>query len=222
LEREPKTTEKGEEQMAKGNLSEEVAKRVVEELVEEFKQEAREHVRSMIFKGIATYRPQKAGKSVATHEIKVMKRQIRRPVEANYDEQTYDQKKFKLGDLCEAGHEFQGTGKALRYQISGRCALCQSVYNKHRRQKTTLVEQTKNGELPTNEHKKLEKLLGINRKMHTLGEICAYKHNHEKTGYSLRYISTGRCVECNREYGREHWKKKKKAEKKKAKKKSKK
>ena len=199
--------------MVKETLSEQVAKRVMEELVEELKSEAREHVRKMFFMGTTTYRPKK--KNVATHELTTAHREVRRSVGALYEEKTYDQKKFKLGDMCEAGHDWQGTGRALRYQISGRCAMCQSVYNKYRREKTTLIqEKKKTKELPDNKRKKLEGLLGIDRKMHTLGEICAYKHNYEKTGYSLRYVATGRCVDCNREYGRKHWKKKKKAEKK--------
>jgi len=197
--------------MSRRTLSEEVAQRVVDELVEELKKETRDRVKKMLYLDAATYRPTKKGVMVATHEIEVLQREVRRNVKALYDLEIYDDKKFKLGDLCEAKHAWQKTGMSLRYKISGRCVMCQSIYNKRRRKKPILVEKKKRDKvLPISERSKLEKLVGVDQKVHTLGELCAFKHNHEGTGYSLRYHSTGRCVGCNRDYAKKYWKRKKK------------
>jgi hypothetical protein len=207
--------------MVKGNLQQELARRVVDELVEELKNEARVHVRQLLFTETASYRPKTAGKRVAVHRIETVKRALRKTVEAQFESASFSNKKFKLGELCEANHDYQGTGHSLRYKISGRCIMCQSVYNKFRRQKTNLVEQkkNKNEELPAADLKRLEGVVGVNRKIHTLGALCAFNHNFESTGYSLRYKSTGRCVGCNRDYAKKYWRNKQSEKKKSAKKK---
>lgn len=193
--------------MARGNLHEEVAKRVVDELVEELKNETREHVKKLFYTGSSTYRPKE--------NLKGVRRGNQRSVELSYSASTYDKKKFKLGFLCNEEHEYQKTGQSLRYKISGRCAMCQSIYNKYRRAKVnaTAAAQEEETVREANARVALEKKYEVNRKLHTLGALCAYGHNHGGTGYSLRYKSTGRCVGCNRDYAQQYWKDKKKASK---------
>ena len=35
-----------------------------------------------------------------------------------------------LGTLCRRGHDYENTGKSLRYKIGGDCILCRRCYNR--------------------------------------------------------------------------------------------
>lgn len=42
----------------------------------------------------------------------------------------FNREVFFLGSLCKRGHDWQGTGRSLRYQTDGGCVRCQKERTK--------------------------------------------------------------------------------------------
>jgi len=42
----------------------------------------------------------------------------------------FDESKFYLGTLCNHGHDYQGTGKSLRYKKTAKCVVCRKEMRK--------------------------------------------------------------------------------------------
>ena len=94
----------------------------------------------------------------------------------------------RLADMCDRRHNYQETGRSLVYISSGYCLECLKTNSNKRRQ-----EREKSARLGSNK---------------LLGDLCNQEHEYQDTGRSLRYLSTGRCVDCVRgnvqDYDRTH------------------
>lgn len=56
--------------------------------------------------------------------------------------QTFDTTKYRLGKLCQAGHDWQGTGQSLRVKNkAGYCLACNAAAARDRRQATRQARQ---------------------------------------------------------------------------------
>jgi hypothetical protein len=47
--------------------------------------------------------------------------------------ETFDPNKHYLGDLCQRGHDYQGTGQSLRNLAAGNCLACKTETQRERR-----------------------------------------------------------------------------------------
>ena len=47
----------------------------------------------------------------------------------------FDTSKFKLGALCKRGHDYEGTGRSLRYLSKSMCTECNKMAGKNRRER---------------------------------------------------------------------------------------
>ena len=83
----------------------------------------------------------------------------------------FNPENFFLGSLCRRGHDYQGTGKSLRFNNNA-CKDCKSYWDKKR--------QSDHAE-----------------SIHYLGNLCRRGHNHQDSGMSLRYTISDSCVQCH-------------------------
>ena len=95
-----------------------------------------------------------------------------------HDNSGIDMSKYRLGKLCQLGHEWEGSGQSLRHIKSRSCIDCRREQNRARFRK---VAET------------------CTEKFY-LGRLCQNSHDHEATGKSLRYTKTRQCIRCMEEY----------------------
>lgn len=88
----------------------------------------------------------------------------------------------QLGRICPRGHDYQNTGKSLRYSKSGRCVECCRLQWRNPQEFKKTRNQTRSG-------------------LH-LGKLCSRGHDYQNTGKSLRAGKNKACVECERIYRR--------------------
>ncbi len=84
-----------------------------------------------------------------------------------------DANKFYLGKICKNNHEFESTGKTLRFKSDRSCSECKNEKRRGR-----------------NKKRKLE------NDKYFLGNLCVNNHKFEGRDKSKRFSSTGDCVEC--------------------------
>lgn len=95
----------------------------------------------------------------------------------------FNPNKHFLGNLCRNFHEYQDTGKSVRY-VKGKekksCVEC-------KRLKTIRLKQSRFSlNLPPN----------LDKNRFYLGVLCKRSHEFEDTKQTLRYIRSGACVDC--------------------------
>jgi hypothetical protein len=95
-----------------------------------------------------------------------------------------DTEKFKLGKLCKRGHDWEGTGKTLKYVRNTQCPTCRGVKN------IDFAPVKTDPEILFSEH-------NIDPSRFRLGKICPNNHEWENTGKSLRTKNTGACIICS-------------------------
>jgi predicted XRE-type DNA-binding protein len=98
-----------------------------------------------------------------------------------------DTEKFKLGKLCKRGHDWEGTGKTLRYS-HGSCQACKGHPDPGIRANDKVRQQE------IDEQNLLEAGIDINK--YKLGGLCRRGHDWNNTGRTLRW-HTGKCIACN-------------------------
>ena len=95
--------------------------------------------------------------------------------------------KFKLGKLCKRGHDWEGTGKTLRYSHNS-CLACKGHPDPRvRAEKEQLQKED-------DERNLLD--AGLNLSKFKLGALCKGGHDWNDTGRTLRWTS-GKCIECH-------------------------
>ena len=87
-----------------------------------------------------------------------------------------ENKKFYLGGMCKNNHEFENTGKTLRFKSDRSCVECKKIKEKENKEKRNLENDGK----------------------FYVGNLCDKGHNHNGENYSLRYTSSNDCIECKR------------------------
>lgn len=98
----------------------------------------------------------------------------------------FDRSIFRLGRVCKNGHDFNGLNQSIRYISNGRCIDC----------KTSSRPYLKREKNPISDH-----LLGtFDSLVFRLSTLCSQRHDFGETGKSLRYVSSGVCVECHKIY----------------------
>lgn len=100
----------------------------------------------------------------------------------NYPPNVND-KKYHLGLLCLRNHEYENTGKSLRYSKNSTCFIC---HNQTNNPKLVLINDSITPPNPPN---------NIN---YFVGRLCCNGHKYLNSNYSLRYKSNNRCVECSK------------------------
>ena len=107
---------------------------------------------------------------------------------------SYDTDKYFLGRLCSNGHDYEGSGKSLRYKSARKkCVQCRR--NSSARDRAKLKERKSN---LTEEQRALVITEGRNPNQHYLGNLCAKNHDWQNTGQSLRLINNGACAYCTK------------------------
>lgn len=92
-----------------------------------------------------------------------------------------------LGRLCKRGHDYEGTGKSLRYRNNSGCIECH--LERYR------ANSTRPPRIQT---------ISVDDK-HYLGSLCKASHEYESTGKSLRRNPGGQCVICDRQSSMERY-----------------
>ena len=96
-----------------------------------------------------------------------------------------DTEKFKLGKLCKRGHDWEDTGKSLRYKKDCNCTACRGILDPG---SDGVKKDLYNDELLN---------AGIDISIFKLGRLCKRSHDWNNTGLSLRYRGDGaNCVDC--------------------------
>lgn len=96
-----------------------------------------------------------------------------------------DTEKFKLGKLCKRGHDWEGTGRSLRYKKDCNCTACRGILDPG---SDGVKKDLYNDELLN---------AGIDISVFKLGRLCKRSHDWNNTGLTLRYRGEGAtCVEC--------------------------
>ncbi len=96
----------------------------------------------------------------------------------------FDPEKHFLGKLCCHGHEWNLTGKSLRYRKTKVCVVCNQEQNQ-KRDRTAWIEKVRKEGIDCSE-------LGA----YYLGSLCRKGHDWQETGKSLRYRCDTKCVRC--------------------------
>ena len=102
----------------------------------------------------------------------------------------FDSTVFVLGSLCRRGHDWNGTGKSLRYRKhkTPPCVECLKITKQAWEAKRAPVAQ--------------EPIEGMDTTKYFLGALCKRGHDWNGTGKSLRRINDGRsCVRCRASEG---------------------
>jgi len=113
----------------------------------------------------------------------------------------FDIRNYTLGTLCRRKHEYQNTGKSVRY-INGGCLEC---IKNNDTPKQRLIKSAK----AKSDLEQAEKTFEYNKSIHILGKPCK-KEGHTIPGFyvSLRYIKHGTvkniCVGCSNECINKH------------------
>lgn len=97
---------------------------------------------------------------------------------------TFDAEKHYLGKLCCRGHEWELTGKSIRYQKSYGCVVCEQERNRKRNHISWIKKVQQEG-IDCSE-------IGA----YYLGALCRRGHDWEGSGKSLRYQCDTKCVRC--------------------------
>ncbi|MBE9019212.1 HNH endonuclease [Chroococcidiopsidales cyanobacterium LEGE 13417] len=100
------------------------------------------------------------------------------------DNLTFDAEKHYLGKLCRSGHNWNSTGKSVRYQKCQDCVICIQERNQRRDRKVWLEENRKKG-IDCSE-------VGA----YYLGALCRNGHDWQGSGKSIRYNCDTKCVRC--------------------------
>lgn len=119
----------------------------------------------------------------------------------------FDTTKYKLGNLCKKGHDYNGTGMSLRLLRWNYCIECwksnaKRHYTKHREEILVKAKKVRKLEQKPPKLKFSQEILivqGIDSSKYRVGKLCKKNHEFLNTGGSLRY-SSGRCLECHREW----------------------
>ncbi|MHC5897213.1 HNH endonuclease [Nostoc sp.] len=93
---------------------------------------------------------------------------------------------FYLGKICPRKHDYQNTGKALRYKSNFDCKECSILLRGQRKNSRARIFPNKNAPQP-------EGILVPDN--HYLGLLCKREHDYMQTGYSLRN-SRRTCIVC--------------------------
>lgn len=108
-----------------------------------------------------------------------------------------------LGKLCVRGHDYNGTGKTLRY-ANRQCIKCQQLKNKlypilNPENRERINQKYKQpGKAKAARLQRIDRLKAMSANGKTfLGKLCPKQHDHLGTGQSLKYACSGRCVECS-------------------------
>ncbi|GAX45655.1 hypothetical protein NIES4075_66760 [Tolypothrix sp. NIES-4075] len=96
----------------------------------------------------------------------------------------FDPEKHFLGKLCCHGHEWNLTGKSLRYRKTKVCVVCNQEQNQ-KRNHIAWIEKVRKEGIDCSK-------LGA----YYLGSLCCKGHDWEETGKSLRYRCDTKCVRC--------------------------
>jgi hypothetical protein len=97
-----------------------------------------------------------------------------------------DQSKLYLGKLCPQNHNWNNSGLSLRYKRNGKnCGNCVECKKEYFAKTYTPhpIEPKRNNVIDDKYY---------------LGDLCGRGCEYEQSGKSLRYLSGGGCVECNR------------------------
>lgn len=168
---------------------ESLRKEVEEEVRKEIKEEMKKRYLDVLFSST---------KGTIKSQVHAMppekKKRVRIDPDTQFGMKSYDNTKFFIGSLCEEKHDWQGTGKSLRYMSNKRCILCQKSYNKKKAEITSII--TAPGDFTESQVEKLEKLCNVDKKVQYLGALCSNKHNYSGSGLSLRNKANKRCVTC--------------------------
>ena len=98
-----------------------------------------------------------------------------------------DTEKFRLGKLCPKKHDWEHSGKSLRYKRDSNCTACKGILDPG---SNGVKKDLYNDDL-------LE--AGVDISVFKLGRLCKRSHNWNNTGLTLRYRGEGAtCVECTR------------------------
>ena len=119
---------------------------------------------------------------------------------------SFDPTKFKLGNLCRRGHEWEGSGQSLRtYRNS--CVECSKLtcqrHYQAKKQRLDIERQQKAESEPQTISTEL--LSQLDTSKFKLGTLCINNHDWNSTGKSLRYKCQGSCVECRKIYIRQYY-----------------
>lgn len=91
----------------------------------------------------------------------------------------FSQDKHFLGRLCRRKHEWQGTGKSLRYKSNNLCVTCNRLSKEEKVKQSTKRIDLGNG--------------------FCLGQPCKLNHTWEGTELCLRFKKERACVQCYKE-----------------------
>ena len=106
-----------------------------------------------------------------------------------------DTEKFKLKRLCKRGHNWNNTGKSLRYNTqSSNCVECSHLH------KLSKAKHNRHPNPDSETALRLAQKYNVDVETFAIGAMCKYEHNWNNTGYGLRYIKNsdkpGACVTC--------------------------
>lgn len=110
----------------------------------------------------------------------------------------FDESKYFLGFLCKNGHDYEGTGMSL-YYLSNRSICLTCDRERARQYRAERAASRKAQERSQADHRKaLLESAGLDPAKYRLGQLCKLKHDWNQSGFTLRYVKAGKCVECHR------------------------
>lgn len=93
----------------------------------------------------------------------------------------FDQSKYFLGNLCSNQHDFEDTGKSIRYKCNNHCVDCCTRNRPY-------LWKRESFELDFSD---------FDRTKYYLGRLCPQNHDWNSTGLSLRDVKSN-CIECHK------------------------
>lgn len=108
----------------------------------------------------------------------------------------FDTEKFYLSVLCSKRHDWNLTGKSLRYKLNYKCVVCHKIRSKlQSEQKKESNRRKKFANLPVCPYPRPN----FNADKYYLGGLCSRGHNF-CNGLSLRTICGQTCYQCRLEF----------------------
>lgn len=100
----------------------------------------------------------------------------------------FDKSKYYLGSICTRAHNWNNSGKSLRYKSDYKCIECVKIKSHIKYERTKELRKQKK----IDEIKKYDGLYDSN--IFHLGSLCKKGHDWNNSGKSLRYNINNICM----------------------------